>query len=102
MAPELASGDEHDPRALLERQRARVFLDDLLDRMPEEQRVVFSLFELEGMTGDDIAELLDVPVGTVRSRLRLAREVFHAAVARIRAQERRCDTAALIPEEAFP
>lgn len=48
----------------------------LLLRLPEEQRVVFVLFELEGMSGDEIAELLEIPVGTVRSRLRLARGSF--------------------------
>ena len=36
----------------------------------------------EQIMGDAIAELLDVPVGTVRSRLRLARETFQRAVAR--------------------
>jgi RNA polymerase sigma-70 factor (ECF subfamily) len=52
----------------------------LLLRLPEEQRVVFMLFELEGMSGDEIAELLEIPVGTVRSRLRLARQSFRRLV----------------------
>jgi RNA polymerase sigma-70 factor (ECF subfamily) len=45
------------------------------------------LFELEGMSGEDIAEKLDVPLGTVHSRLRLAREQFRKAVARMHARE---------------
>ncbi len=49
---------------------------ELLGRLPYEQRVVFVMFELEGFSGDEIAELLAVPVGTVRSRLRLARDSF--------------------------
>jgi RNA polymerase sigma-70 factor (ECF subfamily) len=53
----------------------------LLLELPEEQRVVFLLFELEGMSGDEIAEALGIPAGTVRSRLRLARESFRRAVA---------------------
>lgn len=56
--------------------------------MPEEQRIVFSLFEFEGLSGDAIAALLDVPTGTVRSRLRLARATFQHAVACLRARER--------------
>ncbi len=44
--------------------------------MPEKLRIVFVMFELEEMSGEDIARLLDVPVGTVRSRLRLARAAF--------------------------
>jgi len=46
---------------------------------------VFVLFELEEMSGEDIATLLDVPVGTVRSRLRLARESFRREVKRLAA-----------------
>lgn len=57
------------------RQRARI-AEAILDKLPEPQRVVFVLFELEGMSGDAIAELLGVAVGTVRSRLRLGREAF--------------------------
>ena len=77
-----------DAAALLDRQRARALLDAIVQRMPEEQRIVFGLFELEGMSGDEIAELLQVPVGTVRSRLRLARTMFDLSVARWRARER--------------
>jgi RNA polymerase sigma-70 factor (ECF subfamily) len=44
---------------------------------------VFVLFELEGMTMAEIATSLDVPPGTVASRLRRARELFAAAVSRI-------------------
>ncbi len=55
-------------------------LEVILDRLPQKLRVVFVLFELEEMSGEEIAQLLEVPVGTVRSRLRLAREAFHREV----------------------
>jgi RNA polymerase sigma-70 factor (ECF subfamily) len=55
-----------------------------LDAMPLEQRAVFVAFELEGMTGEEIAQAVSVPVATVHSRLRLARERFRAVVARER------------------
>jgi RNA polymerase sigma-70 factor (ECF subfamily) len=74
--------------ALWDRERARELLAAIVDRMPEEQRIVFSLFELEGLSGDEIAELLDVPTGTVRSRLRLARATYRQAVVRLQARER--------------
>jgi len=48
--------------------------------MPVEQRAVFVLFELEEMSGEEIATLLAVPEGTVRSRLRLARRAFTKSV----------------------
>jgi len=57
--------------------------ESLLDRLPEKLRVVFVLFELDEMSGDDIAALLDIPVGTVRSRLRLAREAFQREAGRL-------------------
>ena len=41
--------------------------------MKEEQRSVLVLREMEGLDYDAIAEILDVPVGTVRSRLHRAR-----------------------------
>jgi RNA polymerase sigma-70 factor, ECF subfamily len=63
------------------RQKA-VLVEALLEKLPEPQRLVFVLFELEGMSGQDIAELLSVPVGTVRSRLRLARQTFSREVKR--------------------
>ena len=62
----------------------RRLLQLALDAMPLEQRAVFVAFELEGMTGEEIAEALLVPAPTVHSRLRLAREKFKAVVARER------------------
>jgi RNA polymerase sigma-70 factor (ECF subfamily) len=79
---------------------ARTVLESILDSMPDEQRIVFALFELQGMTGDEIAELLDVPVGTVRSRLRLARECFHRCATRLRRRESSRAGVALTPREA--
>lgn len=46
---------------------------DALAQLPTEQRDVFLLRELEGLSYDELAELLGVPVGTVRSRLARAR-----------------------------
>jgi RNA polymerase sigma-70 factor, ECF subfamily len=63
-------------------------LDSLLDQLPMEQRAVFALFELEEMSGEQIAALLGVPMGTVWSRLRLARESFRAAMQRRQARDR--------------
>lgn len=67
---------------LVDRKRARALLDELVARLPDDTRPVFVLYELEGLTMDEIAACLEVPTGTVASRLRRAREVFQAAVAR--------------------
>lgn len=71
---------------LVDQKRARAILDDLVSRLPEDTRPVFVLFELEGMTMAKIASYLDLPVGTVASRLRRARELFAAHVARLEAR----------------
>jgi RNA polymerase sigma-70 factor (ECF subfamily) len=71
---------------LLDRQRAREMLDALLGEMPLELRVVFVLYEIEQLTSVEIAEIAEVPVGTVASRLRRAREDFQARIARAEAR----------------
>ncbi|MFE4867784.1 RNA polymerase sigma factor [Streptomyces sp. NPDC056682] len=52
---------------------------DLLARMPVRQRTVLVLRELEGLDERAMAELLDVPEGTVKSRLSRARSSFRKA-----------------------
>jgi RNA polymerase sigma-70 factor (ECF subfamily) len=67
-------------------------LESVLEALPIEQRVVFTLFEIEGLSGDEIAEALGTPAGTVRSRLRLARQTFANAVKRRRLHDRQAVT----------
>ena len=78
--------DDQDIFGAESRQRASV-AEAILNRMPEPQRVVFVLFELEELSGEDIAELLNLSIGTVRSRLRLARERFRREVKRLAAAD---------------
>lgn len=79
--------DRADVGAEAERRQAITLLEAILDELPLEQRAVFTLFELDGMGGEEVAELLDVPLGTVYSRLRLARDAFRRAVARLKARD---------------
>jgi len=53
---------------------------DALWKLDEGKRLVFMLFELEGVPCDEIATALGIPVGTVYSRLTAARKAFVAAV----------------------
>lgn len=53
---------------------ARERVEDLLARLPAAQRAVVVLRELEGLSYAAIAEVLDIPAGTVMSRLARARE----------------------------
>jgi RNA polymerase sigma-70 factor, ECF subfamily len=63
--------------------RARKKLDHILDAMTLELRAVFTLFELDQLTLTEIATLLEVPRGTVASRLRRARVEFFDRAARL-------------------
>jgi RNA polymerase sigma-70 factor (ECF subfamily) len=90
---EVLAGDRAEPSAggvrpddLVDRERARALLDQVLDAMDIELRAVFVLFELEEMAVADIAELLELPTGTAASRLRRARQSFRAIVKRFRAR----------------
>jgi RNA polymerase sigma-70 factor, ECF subfamily len=65
---------------LTDLQRAREIADRVLSRLEPDLLSVFVLFELEGMSSPEIAKLIDIPVGTVASRLRRARESFRAEV----------------------
>ncbi|MBX6366711.1 MAG: sigma-70 family RNA polymerase sigma factor [Rhodospirillales bacterium] len=51
-------------------------LQNALERLPDEQRTVVLLIGLEGMRYEEVAEILNVPVGTIRSRLSRAREAL--------------------------
>jgi RNA polymerase sigma-70 factor, ECF subfamily len=62
----------------------RDLLEHALDPLPMELRTVFVLFELEEMTAPEIASLLGLPIGTVSSRLRRAREMFAARAEELR------------------
>ncbi len=70
------------PDEILERSEARRRLDAFLASLPLELRGVFVPFELEGLTMAEIADALGIPPGTVASRLRRARDAFHAFVSR--------------------
>jgi RNA polymerase sigma-70 factor (ECF subfamily) len=73
------------PEERLEQRQARQLLDSVLDAMPAELRMIFVLFELEGLEVRQIAALQEIPLGTASSRLRRAREEFSAIAKRVRA-----------------
>jgi len=66
----------------VQRQSARLAEAALLE-IPLDQRAVFVLYELDETPMKTIAETLEIPVNTAYSRLRLAREAFAEASARL-------------------
>ena len=65
---------EHNP--VMERGEIISVLGDALARLPEEQRMLLWLREVEGQSYAELAEVLAIPVGTVKSRLFAAREAL--------------------------
>lgn len=93
--PELADAEveERDeqsapgPERLTELSQARELLQAVLDDLDLELKAPFVLFELEELSVPQIAELLQLPPGTVSSRLRAARAQFQAAIKRLQARD---------------
>ena len=70
-----------DPGEQLERTRAAALVEAFLAGLTPEQRLVFELFEIEGMRAAEIAEAIDLNINTVYTRLRAARLRFAEFVA---------------------
>jgi RNA polymerase sigma-70 factor (ECF subfamily) len=83
--------DEHaGPAAALERKQNQRVLFALLAKMNPDRRAALVLFEVDGLSGEEVARIQGVPVNTVWKRLHVARKEFLALVSR----EQRGDAAA--------
>jgi RNA polymerase sigma-70 factor (ECF subfamily) len=67
------SDDSRRPDAVLERSELEAALHRAIAELPEERRIVVVLRDLEGLSYEQIAQVLDLELGTVRSRLHRAR-----------------------------
>lgn len=64
------------PESVLESKQLAKTVNDAMGSLPEELRVAISLREIEGLSYDEIAELMGCPIGTVRSRIFRARDAI--------------------------
>ena len=74
LADEVAERQTDDPSSSLERARQREAIARAIEELSDREREVFVLKEFEGLKYREIAELLDIPIGTVMSRLYKARK----------------------------
>lgn len=65
------------PESELLSEELQVSIFDMLETMPDELKLSLMLREVEGLSYEDIADVMDCPVGTVRSRIFRARELLH-------------------------
>ena len=81
------------PAMALEQKENQRVLYALLDKMQSDRRSAFVLFEIEGLSGDEIARIQNIPLNTVWTRLHHARKEFFALAAKVqRAQQRERDS----------
>ena len=83
-APAAAAGPEQEAGRVLLRERLRRALGTL----PERQRLVVTLFDAEGFSHAEIADLVGAPVGTVRSELFHARRALREELGALREEMR--------------
>lgn len=72
--------DDDSPEGLLLRDELRQTMEDCVAALPEELRLAITLREAEGLSYDEIAQTMDCPVGTVRSRIFRAREAIDKSI----------------------
>lgn len=73
LAARLASGDVA-PDEALERKEQGQILHRAIEKLPFDQRTILLLKEIEGLSYEEISTTLDLPLGTVKSRLARARK----------------------------
>ena len=69
-----------DPSLILETQERERLIRQAIDRLPDHYRVAIILRDLEGLSYHDIADILSIPLGTVKSRLNFAKRLLHKAL----------------------
>ena len=72
--------DESSPENALFKDELEKVINDTLSSLPEDLRTALTLREFEGLSYEDIAAVMDCPVGTVRSRIFRAREFIDDSV----------------------
>jgi len=79
-APDLVNAG---PEGALETERQRALVLRSLEALSDDQRVVFVAHDLDGTSIPELVEVLEAPLNTLYSRLRLARQHFKAEVERL-------------------
>ena len=75
--------DIENPENVLASEELESVIYKAIDELPEELKVAVTLREFEGLSYEEIAEVMECPVGTVRSRIFRARESIEKKIAGI-------------------
>jgi RNA polymerase sigma-70 factor (ECF subfamily) len=74
LAPEVV--DARSPEQIVARKEFWAYLQNALNRLSSDHCEIFTLINLQGVSYEDAAEMLDIPINTVKSRLSRAREAL--------------------------
>jgi len=80
--PDRLADGRGSPAAAFEHKERQRVLYALLSKMKEDRRSAFVLFEIEGLSGEEIARVQSIPLNTVWTRLHHARREFFALAAK--------------------
>jgi RNA polymerase sigma-70 factor (ECF subfamily) len=72
--------NEDSPEKIAQRDELREAVQSAIDSLPDELRVAILLREIDGLSYEEIAQSMDCPVGTVRSRIFRAREAIDKTI----------------------
>ena len=72
--------DGGTPDALAATDELRRGIDQAISALPEDLRTALTLREMEGLSYEEIASVMDCPIGTVRSRIFRAREAIEQSI----------------------
>jgi RNA polymerase sigma-70 factor (ECF subfamily) len=87
--PESLMKEGPSPAEALETQQKSVLLERLLGRLNESERAALVLFEIDGYSGEEIAEIQGVPLSTVWARIYKARKKLKSWLAKIEASAKK-------------
>ena len=77
---QVALADNDNPEANHQRDELKRAIDRAIADLPEDLRTAFTLREFSGLSYEEITEIMDCPVGTVRSRIFRAREAIDNSI----------------------
>lgn len=70
----------NQPELLLYRDELDLVISDVLDALPAELKMTLQLRDIDGLTYEEIANVMSCPIGTVRSRIYRARDAIHRRI----------------------
>ncbi|MEC7075909.1 MAG: sigma-70 family RNA polymerase sigma factor, partial [Pseudomonadota bacterium] len=73
--------DQESPDEVIMGQQLEMLISRTIEELPVELRAALTLREFEGLSYEEIADVLECPIGTVRSRIFRAREAIDVKVA---------------------